>query len=413
MIRTSILSGIAFILKMVGGFFTNKIVAVYVGPSGLTLIAQFQSFVVLAVNFSGNVFSTAITKYTAEYYSDSEKRNSLWSAASKIAFVVTGIAAISVFTFSKNLSFFVFHSYEFSYFFKILSIVIPFFIFNTFVLSILNGHKNINKYIRLNVLFSTISLLIAFMLTSYWQFEGAVMSFLIVQPAFSIFIIKYVKNERWFKLKNFTYNITTLEFRKLMSFSLITLTTVGLSNLTLIYLRNYLSTKYSIDTAGCWQAIWFLSQTTLTFVTTSLATYLLPTISTLEQKELISEELKKGFLIVVPLSLLILLVTCNIKEVVIVTLFSEKFMPMGDLFLWQFTGNIIKASAWLFGYTFVARAMVKAVILTEILFSILFVLLVHVLTNRYGFVGMAQAYALNSLLHLFCMTFVYYKYVGK
>lgn len=47
LIKTSILSLIATFFKMLSGLVINKAVSVYIGPSGLALIGQFQTLLKL------------------------------------------------------------------------------------------------------------------------------------------------------------------------------------------------------------------------------------------------------------------------------------------------------------------------------------------------------------------------------
>ena len=50
LIKTSVLSAIATIIKIISGFVINKVVAIYVGPSGLAIIGQLQNFMELIIN---------------------------------------------------------------------------------------------------------------------------------------------------------------------------------------------------------------------------------------------------------------------------------------------------------------------------------------------------------------------------
>ena len=43
-LKTSLLSGISTIVKMLSSLVVNKIIAIYIGPSGIALIGQFQNF---------------------------------------------------------------------------------------------------------------------------------------------------------------------------------------------------------------------------------------------------------------------------------------------------------------------------------------------------------------------------------
>jgi PST family polysaccharide transporter len=408
-----VLSALATLIKIISGFIINKIVAVYVGPSGLALVAQFQNFVSLVLNLSGNALSTAITKYTAEYYDDTYKKHLLWSASVKITLPISFIFSILNFFYSSSLSLYFFQSINYAYIFKIFALTIPLFLVNTLFMSILNGHRNVKKYISLNMVSSVISLVIVTFLTVYWRIDGALLAIILSQSLVLIVTILYVRKEAWLKIINFTKRFDLIEIKKLFNFAIITFTSVSSSVIVLIIIRDYLTQNFSAESAGYWQGVWSLSQISLSFVTTSLATYYLPTLSSTKDLSLIAHELRKGYLIMMPISIVISLCAYLFKQPIILILFTESFMPMEGLFLWQFAGTIIKVSAWLLGYLVVAKAMVKVVVITEIFFAISFLSLTKVFTDAFGLVGVTYAYALNSFLHLLSLMYVYHFQIKK
>lgn len=413
LIKTSVLSAIATIIRIIGGFVVNKIVAVYIGPSGLALIGQFQNFIGLVLNISGNAFVTAITKYTAEYHENENQKYQIWSAAVKIAFPLSILVAILIFIFSNKLSIYLFQSDEFSYILEVFAITIPIFLMNTLFMAILNGHRDIKRYIMLNIVSSIVSLVIVSSLTIYFAFDGALLAYILGQSVVLVVTLLYIKKESWLKLQNFTMSFHSQEVKKLFGFAVITFTSVSSSAIMMLVVRDYLTESFSAESAGYWQGIWSLSQISLSLITTSLATYLLPTLSGLKDQKLISHELRKAYQLMIPVVMGISLFAYLLREPIVLILFTDKFMPMKELFAWQFIGNVIKVAAWLLGYLVVAKAMVKVVIVTEVFFALSFILLTKFLTDNYGLIGVTQAYALNSLLHLLAMMFVYHTQIKK
>ena len=61
---------------MINGFVVVKIIAIYVGPSGLAFIGQFQNFLSILMSFATGAINSGVVKYTAEYRDDEvEKQN--------------------------------------------------------------------------------------------------------------------------------------------------------------------------------------------------------------------------------------------------------------------------------------------------------------------------------------------------
>lgn len=413
LIKTSVLSAIATVIKIIGGFVVNKIVAVYIGPSGLALIAQFQNFITLVLNISGNAFSTAITKYTGEYYDNETNKYKLWSASVKIALPISLLFSLLIFIFSDKLSTYLFQANNFTYILQIFALSIPFVLMNTLFMSILNGHKNIKSYITINIFSSIITVIIVSVLTIYFAFDGALLGYVLGQSIVLIVTAIYTKKESWSKIQNFNASFSSHEVKKLFGFAAITFTSVSSSAIMMIVVRDSLTESFSAEYAGYWQGVWSLSQISISLITTSLSTYLLPTLSGLKDKKLISHELRKGYQLMMPIVMSISLFAYLFREPIVLILFTEKFMPMKELFAWQFIGNVIKVAAWLLGYLVVAKAMIKVVVITEVFFALLFIVLTKLFTDMFGFVGVTHAYAMTSFLHLLSMMFVYHTQIKK
>ena len=407
LIKTSMLSAVATLIKILSGFIITKVIAVYIGPSGLALIGQLQNFIMLVKTVAGDFLKTAITKYTAEYENDENKKYDLWSSSFKLVFILNLVAFVGLIYFSNDLSYYLFQTVEYTFIFKILAISLPFFVSNTILLSILNGQKQIKQYIFLNIMLSIVSLFIVVILSVLYEVKGALVAYIASQSIVLFIALIYLRKETWLKLKFFLFSVREENIKKLLGFAIITLSAVLASNASMIYIRNYISDTYSMGDAGYWQGVWLLSQVTLSLITTSLATYFLPTLSVLTNKKALNKELTNAIYIVIPIAIVISLSMYFLREYIIIVLYSDQFMPMSQLFLWQMVGNVIKVLGWLFGYVLVAKAMVKYTVTTEILFAVIFIVSSIYFMRLYGLVGVTYAYATSSLLHLIVVSFIY------
>ena len=96
LIKTSILSAISTAIKIIAGFVSIKIVAVYIGPSGLALMGQFQNFISMMSGIAGAGVNSGVIKYTAEHYADEEIKRKIWSSALQISLVLIIPMAIAI-----------------------------------------------------------------------------------------------------------------------------------------------------------------------------------------------------------------------------------------------------------------------------------------------------------------------------
>ncbi|WPN48573.1 hypothetical protein [Pseudomonas sp. P8_241] len=89
LIKTSLLNGIAVVVKMLTLLGINKILAIYVGPTGYAAIGQFQNAVQMITTFASGAVNTGVVKYTAEYADDESAQHKVWQTAGAIALAGT------------------------------------------------------------------------------------------------------------------------------------------------------------------------------------------------------------------------------------------------------------------------------------------------------------------------------------
>lgn len=110
LLKTSVLNGVAVLIKTATMFILNKILAIYVGPAGYAAIGQFQNFIQMVTTFAGSAINTAVIKYTAEYYEDETKQRNIWKTAGSIVLLFSLIFSIIILIFQKQLSIYIFHT---------------------------------------------------------------------------------------------------------------------------------------------------------------------------------------------------------------------------------------------------------------------------------------------------------------
>ena len=407
LLKTSFLSGISALIRTISGLVLTKVIAIYIGPSGMAIIGQLQNFINIVMLSAGNFLKTPVTKYTAEYKEDKEVKYDIWSASVKIILSLNLIIFFPLFFFSEEISQLLLNETKYAYVLKVFAISLPFFVLNTLLLSILNGHKQIKKYITLQIALSILSLILVVLLSIFFGLYGALFAYVTNQSIVFLFTFFYLKKESWFEVKNFTRKIKLENIKKLSGYALITIVAVLSSNSSMLLIRDFISEEASLVEAGYWQAIWSLSQISLNMITLSLTTYYLPTMAALIKKKEITKELKKTFKTIFPIVFIISLAFFFLREFIVLILYTEEFLPMVDLFFWQMMGNVVKVTAWLFGYILVAKAMVKHTTLSEVFLAITFVLMTFFLVKKYGIIGATYSYLINSFFHLIMMVYIY------
>lgn len=407
--KTSVLSGISNLVKMATSFLTGKIIAIYIGPSGLAFLGQFQNFINIAMSFSNAGINSGVTKYVSEFYEQEDKKDKYISTSFFITIFSSIIMSLLIFVFNETLANYLLNDIKYSYVFKIFSISLVFFSFNNLLTSILNGSKEIKKLIIINILSTIVGAIFTSLLIYYYKVDGALISLVTYQSISLIITILFVLKSDWFKLSKFFKDYDKESANNLFKFSLMALISVVILNISQLLIRNFIISSISFEQAGYWQAMIRISDLYLNFIITTLSVYYLPKLSEIKDDVLLRKEIINGYKLILPVLFVINFLIYECRYIIINLVFTERFIPMSDLFLFQMVGDFFKISSWLLSFLMIAKAMTKLFIFTEIIFSFSFILLCVIFLKYFSLTGLAYAHALNYIIYTLTMMYVFRK----
>lgn len=390
-------------------FVLNKILATYVGPSGYAAIGQFQNFIQIVTSFAGGAINTAVIKYTAEYHKDENKQRLIWQNAGTIALVFSLLLTVIILLFQKRLSIYIFQDEQYQSVFVWFAISLVFFTFNSLFLAILNGKKEINKLVVANILGSILSLLVTSILVINYRLLGALIALSVFQSISFLITFLLCSKSAWFKLKYLFGKLDKEVSRKFLNYAAMALVSAISIPLSQILIRSHLISEFGIQYAGYWEAMIKLSSGYLMLITTTLGVYYLPRLSEITDREETKKEIFLGYKFILPVAIVGCVLVYIFRFKIIMILFSELFLPMEAIFLWQVVGDVFKIGSWILAYLMLGRAMTRLFITTEIIFSISLVGLTYLFTNLFAFEGVTIAYMVNYALYWMLMSFMIFR----
>lgn len=395
LLTTSVLNGVAVLIKTLTLFVLNKILAVYLGPTGYAALGQFQNFIQMVTTFAGSAINTAVIKYTAEYHEDQNRQRAIWKTAGSLVFLFSLIFAILILIFQSQLSLYIFHTLEYQNVFVWFAVFLVFFNFNTLFLAILNGKKEILKLVIANIAGSLFALIITSILAIKLHLYGALIALSIYQSIAFIVTLFLCYRAKWFKFSSLFGKIDLEITKKFSSFVWMALVSAICVPLSQMLIRAYLSQEFGLAYAGYWEAMIRLSTVYLMLVTTILGVYYLPRLSELKMLDEIKKEIYLGYKFLFPLAVVGGIIVFVLRDWIINVLFSPSFAPMQSLFFWQMMGDALKIGSWILAYLMLSKAMTKLYISTEIIFTVSLLVLTYVCTQVFGFEGVSIAYLVN------------------
>jgi len=407
LIKTSALSFIATMVKLVAGLVVNKVAAIYIGPSGFAAIGQFQNFIQMVSIAAQGGINQGVVKLIAEHRQNRESLVQIFSTGLKISLVASVFISTMLVLFPKSISYRLTGTYNYSYIIVLFGCTIYLFVANNYLLSILNGLKEIEKYITINIIQSVCGLIFTAFLIYFWKIDGALIALVTNQSIVFFIIIAMLRKHKLFGYFRLKRAIDQRLARSLLGFSAMALVSCICIPLSHMVIRNYIGTHIGWDAAGYWQAIWYISAAYMMVITTTLSTYYLPRLSEVKERSKIRAEIYKSALFLLPIAILLSLSIYFLRDIIIQVLFTEKFESIKDLFLYQLLGDVVKITSWALGFLTIAKGMTRTFIAFEILGSISFVLLSILFVDAYGLIGVTMAYLANYLLYLLVLIYIF------
>jgi len=413
LIKTSLLSLIATIFKISYGLVINKLLAVYVGPSGVALVGQFQSIQMGLSGIATAGFGQGLTKYLAEYRGNRQKSATVFATALKLVSLLLLPVSIGLFFFAQDVSIWVLHSPEYALWLQGLAVSLIPAAIGALLVASLNGLGEIRQLTWVGVSSSCLGIVLSLWLVPQWGVEGIIFSLLATPFLVAILAAWHLKRSSLFSWAWLKETASKDDSKKLGKFTLMALASAVAIPVSHILIRNYLTEHVSLDAAGLWTGMWRISEAYLMLITVTLSVYYLPKLSGLKDATSIKKEIRHGQIIILPFVVVSAIAMFLMRDWIIWLLFSGEFSDMRDLFLFQLLGDVIKIASWLYAYLMLAKAQAVVFILSELLFSLLFVGLTMFFVDGFGLEGVSYAFALNYFLYLVFMVFWFYRSCAK
>ena len=410
MFKITSLNSFSVVLKIGIGLITSKILAVFVGPSGMALVGNLRNFLTSLENISTLGFQNGIVKYTAENEKNKiELQKIITTVFLSLSFIAVLLGFVLFFTAQYWNTRIFGNNTEYLPVFKILALALPFYAVSIFFVALINGLGKFQKVIWINIIGNIIGLAVSLFLILQYETIGALMA-IVIAPALLFFVTFYLvqKEINFFqiiKLDLFDFKI----IKNLSSYSLMALVSSVLGPFVFLAIRNHIIHDLGIEQAGYWETMTRISSYYLLFISTILTVYFLPKLAKASTNQETKSVFWEFYKFILPVFVLGLIVLYLARFFVVRLLFSKEFLPVTDLFFWQFLGDIFKVCSLILGYQFFAKKLTSAFILTE-LFSLFILYTASVYYIQiFQIEGVVIAYAFQNLSYLIVLAIYFRK----
>jgi PST family polysaccharide transporter len=334
--------------RLVLSFISIKVTAVYLGPAGLAVTAQFSAFLSLLHGAIGNALQTGVIKMTAEVPAQggqSELLAPLWSTAMKLALLLAVLAGLVVAAVSVPLADWLLKDPAYWPAMVLGGLTLPLVLAGTVLTGAVNGLQHLNLVGLIGTGAAVAGALAFIPLCYFFGVAGGLAGTALAYCSMFFVALLCVRRAPSIHLRDFLAAWDRPVATSLLAFFPMLLVHSIFTPLPSIVIRDMLAADYGLASAGQWQAAARLSDMFTLVLTTALSMYLMPHLSAQEglrfNRELAAATLKVTALAAAGSAAIYLL-----RDLVIAVVFTPEFNPVRELLPYILIGDVLKMAAW-------------------------------------------------------------------
>lgn len=187
-------------VKIAGGLLASKMIAVFIGPSGMALMGNLRNLLSSVDTFATLGFQNGIIKYVAEYEADEHKLRKFLTTLFITVIVSVILCSLALILFTGPLCDYIFPlNPEYAWVIKILAFILPLYTGNLIFMAVLTGLGDYRKVIGVTIWGNASGVLYSALLIWQMGVEGAFLA-LITAPVLQMVVAYYLLQKRFPRL---------------------------------------------------------------------------------------------------------------------------------------------------------------------------------------------------------------------
>lgn len=389
------------IFQMLFSLLRNKMVSLFVGASGFGVWSLLQTFSEMLTTFSTLGVDQGGVREIAKYSGDKQ-------FVGKIIFVfrftisfVSLLFGIFVFLFSTTISQRLFNTTNYASSLKVIAIAILFYGVAKGGFAILNGVRALRKLAVSQILgavFGSVgAIVVVYLLREDGISIAIALSFVVMAIVTTLFIRK---------LHISAVRPTIVEFkhifRRLLYLGLGFTVAGCVSTAMTLLSKSFLSTNYSLDAVGIYQASWMISNLYVGIILNAMGIDLMPRLAKVssdsrKMNEIMNQQIVFS-VVFAPVGMALILF---FAPEILTLLYSSEFSAGVTIIRWQIIGVFMRLIAFPFGYAIMTKGMSIQYAVCQTVFWSLDYLLLMLASRLWGFNGLGVNYFCAYSIYLF------------
>lgn len=387
------------VLRLLVGFISIKVTAVYLGAPGLALVGQINNFMALAQGGVANAIQTGVIKLTAESEGDAAHQKAVWRTGILLSMAMSIPLVVLVMVLAKPISRWLFDTEAYWLVILLSGPCVLLAVLGYVLIGILNGLKRLHEVSIVQILAILGAAVVFIPLAYQWGIWGGLIGSALATTVAFLFAIPFLQRGQgilhWRDLQGGMDRKLVGEF---WGFFPMLLANSAVAPLGLIWVRDVLSGGLGMEVAGYWQAMWRVSEMYTMVLTTALGLYLMPHLSSCKTDGHFARELFKITYQVAAITLLAVIALYPLRHFVVAVIFTADFKPVADLFAWQLAGDVMKMISWPLRMALVIKKRVAWYIALEVIAPLIHAGLTFLLWRQWGANAATLGYAASYLV---------------
>ncbi len=397
---TSIFGGVQIFTILIS-IIRSKFIALFLGSTGMGVVGLLTSTAGLISGITNfGLGTSAIRDVAAANSSGDESRVALViSVLRRWVWVTGGLGALIVLMLSPWLSQISFGNSNYVWSFALISITLLLNQLNVGQLVVLQGTQKIQYLAKASLIGSVLGLIVTVPLYYFFGVRGIVPA-LIIASIVSFAISSYFARKVLLIPTKLTGTVVLSEGKNMLKMGfLISLSGLFVTVATYI-IQLFISSRGGVEQVGLFTAGFAVMNTYVGLVFTAMATDYFPRLAAVSEcnvlsKKTINQQAEISILILGP----IIMVFLVFIKLIIIILYSNKFVGIEDMVLWLALATFFKAGSWAIAFIFLAKGKSKLFFWNE-LFANSYVLLFDLIGYYfYGLTGLGISCLIAYLLY--------------
>lgn len=419
--KSSFLIGGSQIVNIIIGIIKNKVLALFLGPSGVGIMGVYVSVSSLVSSVSNMGINSSAVKQVAE--ADSLENKSRLNYLIKIIrklLLISGLSIVLIIVaFSKSIAILSFgkdFKNEFVFGIAIISLLVLFDNLSTGERGILQGLRKLRELAVGQILGASMGAALGILIIYFFNYKG--IAYYLLATSVSVYLISRIQVSQLKLGRDDSLMLEQTEqkaeMKSLIGLGLAFLVTVLAGSIVSYIERLLIIRSLGVEGVGIYQSAWGLVNMSFNLVLVAMATDFYPRLVAVStDTKLINKTVNDQVEITLLAALPILLVIYVFCPFLLQIFYSSKFLSGNELTKWLAISCFFKVLCWPLGYIIIAKGKKNLFMITSIIWEIIHIPTIILCMNHWGLKGIGISYVLVYFLVTLgstLVTFIYFKF---